>query len=130
MPCVPANILVSLSVSSTPCLYNTAVVSWNASQGAVQYSVSAWSSRGNATCRSSDLHCTLNVTCGSNYTVEVTAINGNCSSPPSERQTFSSASGSVESIILYTHQIQRLCNAVRMLLEDVYLPSLCPLSSL
>ena len=89
-PCVPTSTWVSVSVSSTPCLYNTAVVSWSASQGAVQYTVSAWSSRGNATCRSSDLHCTLNVTCGSNYTVAVTAINGNCSSPPSQPWALSS----------------------------------------
>ena len=97
MPCVPTMVSVS-----PDCISNTAVVSWSASKGAVQYSVSAWSSQGNATCRSSDLNCTLNITCGSNYTLAVKAIHGNCSSPPSETLTFSSGNTWRTSFCIHT----------------------------
>ena len=85
VPCVPINISVA-----PDCVSNTAHVSWSASKGAAQYSVSAWSSKGNVTCQSSGLNCTLNITCGSSYTVAVKAINGNCSSDQSQPLTFSS----------------------------------------
>lgn len=73
------------------CDNNTAVVTWSASQGAVQYSVRAHSSRSNASCQTSDLTCNLdNITCGSRYTVQVVAMDDNCSSIPSQALVFNS----------------------------------------
>ncbi|KAL0966456.1 hypothetical protein UPYG_G00295510 [Umbra pygmaea] len=75
-PCTPVGIAVVMI-----CANNTAVVSWNASQGAVWYSVSANSSGGSSTCSSSDLSCTLvNLTCGTAYNVQVVAVDNQCSS--------------------------------------------------
>uniref|UniRef100_A0A7N6FH25 Fibronectin type-III domain-containing protein n=1 Tax=Anabas testudineus TaxID=64144 RepID=A0A7N6FH25_ANATE len=78
VPCVPTNISLVMN-----CVSNTAAVSWSASRGALHYSVTAHSFYGNASCQSSDLSCTLyNLTCGSQYTVQVVAIGENCSSIP------------------------------------------------
>ncbi|XP_067460816.1 mucin-4-like [Thunnus thynnus] len=87
VPCVPTNVSAVMD-----CANNTAVVSWSASLGAVQYSVTAYSSHSNASCQTSDLTCNLdNLTCGSRYTVQVVAMDDNCSSIPSQALVFSSA---------------------------------------
>lgn len=86
MPCVPTNVSVVMH-----CANNTALVSWSASRGAVQYSVTARSSHSNTSCQTSDLSCRLkNLTCGSSYTVQVAAMDDNCSSIPSQVVAFNS----------------------------------------
>ena len=86
MPCIATNISVAPG-----CINNSADVSWSGPKGAVQYHVSASSSQNNATCNSSELHCTLTrIMCGTTYTVNVKAFNGDCSSEPSLALTFSS----------------------------------------
>ena len=86
MPCIATNISVAPG-----CINNSADVSWSGPKGAVQYHVSASSSQNNATCNSSELHCTLtSIMCGTTYTVNVKAFNGDCSSEPSLALTFSS----------------------------------------
>ncbi|TMS09781.1 Fibronectin type III domain-containing protein 7 [Larimichthys crocea] len=88
VPCVPTNVLVVVN-----CANNTAVVSWSASRGAVQYSVRALSNHGNDSCQTSDLSCSLdNLTCGTSYSVQVAAMDDNCSSIFSQAVTFNSAS--------------------------------------
>lgn len=73
------------------CGSNTAVVSWSASRGALQYSVMAQTVYGNISCQSSNLNCTLyNLTCGSKYTVQVVAVGDSCSSVPSQAQLLNS----------------------------------------
>ncbi|KAM9719839.1 uncharacterized protein fndc7rs1 [Menidia menidia] len=85
-PCVPTNVSVAVE-----CANNSAVVSWPASRGAVQYSVTALSSHGNASCETSDLSCGLSsLACGSSYTVQVVAIDESCSSVPSRALVFNS----------------------------------------
>ncbi|XP_044075214.1 uncharacterized protein LOC122886733 [Siniperca chuatsi] len=87
VPCVPTNVSVVMD-----CANNTAVVSWSASRGAVQYSVTAHSSHSNISCMTSGLHCSLdNLTCGNHYTVQVVAMDDNCSSIPSQALMFNSA---------------------------------------
>uniref|UniRef100_A0A8D3EA47 Fibronectin type-III domain-containing protein n=2 Tax=Scophthalmus maximus TaxID=52904 RepID=A0A8D3EA47_SCOMX len=86
VPCVPTNVSVVMH-----CANNTALVSWSASRGAVQYSVTARSSHSNTSCQTSDLSCRLkNLTCGSSYTVQVAAMDDNCSSIPSQVVAFNS----------------------------------------
>ncbi|XP_069013286.1 fibronectin type III domain-containing protein 7-like [Embiotoca jacksoni] len=86
VPCVPTNVSVLMD-----CANNTAVVSWSASPGAVQYSVTAHSSHSNTSCQTLDLSCNLNsLTCGSSYTVQVVAVDDNCSSVPSQALIFKS----------------------------------------
>ena len=76
---------------ATDCANNTALVSWSASRGAVRYSVTAHSSHGNVSCRASDPSCRLdNLLCGNRYTVQVVAMDDNCSSIQSEALTFDS----------------------------------------
>ena len=80
VPCVPTNVSVVMD-----CDNNTALVSWSASRGALQYSVTARGSHSNVSCQTSDLSCSLgNLTCGSSYTVQVAAMDGSCSSVPSQ----------------------------------------------
>ncbi|KAM9349923.1 fibronectin [Symphorus nematophorus] len=87
VPCVPTNVSVAMD-----CANNSALVSWSASQGAVQYSVTAHSSHGNVSCQASDLSCSLdNLLCGNRYTVQVVAMDGTCSSVPSQALIFNSA---------------------------------------
>uniref|UniRef100_A0A3B4UWS1 Fibronectin type-III domain-containing protein n=1 Tax=Seriola dumerili TaxID=41447 RepID=A0A3B4UWS1_SERDU len=87
VPCAPTNVSVVMD-----CANNTAVVSWSASRGALQYSVTARSSHGNVSCETFDLNCSLdNLTCGSRYTVEVVAMDDSCSSIPSEALILNSA---------------------------------------
>ncbi|XP_029309573.1 fibronectin type III domain-containing protein 7-like isoform X3 [Cottoperca gobio] len=72
VPCVPTNVSAVMG-----CANNTAVVSWSASQGAVQYSVTAHSSHSNLKCHTFNLSCSLdNITCGNRYTVQVVAMDG------------------------------------------------------
>ncbi|XP_028283268.1 fibronectin type III domain-containing protein 7-like [Parambassis ranga] len=86
VPCVPSNVSVVMD-----CANNIAVVSWSASRGAVQYSVTARGSHSNDSCQTSGLNCSLNsLTCGSQYTVEVVAISDSCSSIPSQAVLFKS----------------------------------------
>ncbi|KAJ8011603.1 hypothetical protein DPEC_G00059970 [Dallia pectoralis] len=85
-PCVPVITAVVID-----CINNTALVSWSASLGALSYSVTAHSNSGNPTCSSSDLSCTLaNLTCGTDYTVQVVAGNNQCSSTASLAVLFQS----------------------------------------
>ncbi|XP_035526327.1 fibronectin type III domain-containing protein 7-like [Morone saxatilis] len=87
VPCVPINVLVGMD-----CANNTALVSWSASPGAVQYLVTAHSSHSNVSCQTSDLNCSLdNLACGNRYTVQVVAMDDNCSSVPSEGLILNSA---------------------------------------
>ncbi|KAK5919428.1 hypothetical protein CgunFtcFv8_023324 [Champsocephalus gunnari] len=89
VPCVPTNVSVVMD-----CDNNTAVVSWTASQGAVpvQYSLMAHSSHNNVSCQTSSLNCSLdNITCGNSYSVQVVAMDDNCSSIPSQALVFNSA---------------------------------------
>ncbi|XP_010791369.1 fibronectin type III domain-containing protein 7-like [Notothenia coriiceps] len=87
VPCVPTNVSVVMD-----CDNNTAVVSWTASQGAVQYSLMAHSSHNNVSCQTSSLNCSLdNITCGNSYSVQVVAMDDNCSSIPSQALIFNSA---------------------------------------
>lgn len=91
VPCVPTNVSVVMD-----CANNIAVVSWSASRGAVQYSVTARGSHSNDSCQTSGLNCSLNsLTCGSQYTVEVVAISDNCSSIPSQAVLFKSGKGCI-----------------------------------
>ncbi|XP_036072425.1 uncharacterized protein LOC112147737 [Oryzias melastigma] len=85
VPCSPTNVSVFMDCSN-----NSALVSWSASRGAVQYSVNGISSHGNASCQSSGLGCRLSLVCGSLYTVQVVAMDDNCSSIPSTPVEFSS----------------------------------------
>uniref|UniRef100_A0A3B3IE65 Fibronectin type-III domain-containing protein n=2 Tax=Oryzias latipes TaxID=8090 RepID=A0A3B3IE65_ORYLA len=85
VPCSPTNVSVFLD-----CPNNSAVVSWSASRGAVQYSVTAISSHLNDSCQTSGLTCRLSLACGSLYTVQVVAMDDNCSSIPSSPVAFSS----------------------------------------
>ncbi|KAJ8279126.1 hypothetical protein COCON_G00061920 [Conger conger] len=80
-PCIPEDVSVVMDCSD-----NTAVVSWNRSQGALFYKVVAESSSHNSTCESSLTHCRLtNLTCGNTYTAWVVAIDDSCTTIPSER---------------------------------------------
>lgn len=86
VPCVPTNVSAVMN-----CASNTAVVSWSASRGALQYSVMAHSFYSNISCQSSHLNCTLyNLTCSSQYTVQVVAVGDSCSSVPSQAQLLNS----------------------------------------
>ncbi|XP_018532382.1 mucin-4 isoform X2 [Lates calcarifer] len=87
VPCAPTNVSVVMD-----CANNTAAVSWSASRGAVQYSVTARSSHGNISCQTSDLSCSLNnLMCGTNYTVQVVSMGDDCSSIPSQALVLNSA---------------------------------------
>ncbi|KAG5847415.1 hypothetical protein ANANG_G00125810 [Anguilla anguilla] len=79
VPCAPSNLAVELD-----CADNTAAVSWNRSQGALSYRLTAQSSRGSpSSCASADPPCSLaNLTCGAPYTVHVVAVGATCSSLP------------------------------------------------
>ncbi|XP_067369826.1 mucin-3B [Channa argus] len=87
VPCVPTNVDVEID-----CSRNQAVVSWNASEGAVSYKVTAQSTQGAvASCGTTDHKCTLmNLTCGQSYSVQVVAQDNICSSLPSPAINFKS----------------------------------------
>ncbi|KAM4552488.1 fibronectin-like isoform 2-T2 [Odontesthes bonariensis] len=86
VPCVPTNVSVVMD-----CANNSAVVSWSASRGAVQYSVMALSSHSNDSCQTSDLSCSLtSLTCGNSYAVQVVAVDESCSSVLSQVLVFNS----------------------------------------
>lgn len=89
------------------CANSTALVSWAAGRGAVQYSVMARGGRSNVSCQTSDLSCSLeNLPCGRRYTVQVVAMNDNCSSVPS--QPLSLDSGNTCALI-HHHSFKTLC---------------------
>ncbi|XP_006797927.2 uncharacterized protein LOC102776891 [Neolamprologus brichardi] len=87
VPCVPTNVEVEMV-----CSKNQAVVSWSASNGALSYKVTAQSTLGSMSiCQTAGLRCTLtNLTCGHDYSVQVVAEGGTCSSLPSPAITFHS----------------------------------------
>ncbi|XP_063741970.1 fibronectin type III domain-containing protein 7-like [Eleginops maclovinus] len=86
VPCAPTNVSVVMD-----CDNNTAVVSWSASQGAVKYSLMAHSGHNNISCQTSSLNCSLdNITCGNRYSVQVIAMDDNCSSIPNQALVFNS----------------------------------------
>ncbi|XP_033507400.2 uncharacterized protein LOC117272533 [Epinephelus lanceolatus] len=87
VPCAPTNVSAVMD-----CANNTAVVSWSASRGAMQYSVTAHSSHSNISCQTSNLSCSLdNLMCGNRYSVQVVAMDDNCSSIPSQALILNSA---------------------------------------
>ncbi|XP_056277189.1 fibronectin-like [Pseudoliparis swirei] len=87
VPCAPTNVSVGMDWTN-----NTARVSWSASRGAEQYSVTAHSSHSNVSCHTSDHSCSLDIiTCGHRSTVQVVAMNDNCSSIPSQALILTSA---------------------------------------
>lgn len=66
---------------------NAALVLWSPSLGAVRYTVTAQSTQNNVSCHTSDVTCNLNtLTCGNSYSVQVVAMDDNCSSIPSQAQ--------------------------------------------
>lgn len=83
------------------CSKNQAVVSWNASEGALSYKVSAQSTQGAMSlCESTDLMCTLtNLTCGQSYSVQVVAQDDTCSSLPSQAARFHSGNTTDQSLV-------------------------------
>ncbi|XP_056304665.1 uncharacterized protein LOC130216807 [Danio aesculapii] len=87
VPCVPTGVSVVMD-----CATAEAHVSWNASMGAMYYTVYAWSTTFNfISCDSSgpDTHCILSdLICGDNYTVQVIAVGDQCSSLPSQTERF------------------------------------------
>ncbi|XP_067331701.1 fibronectin-like [Channa argus] len=86
VPCVPTDVSIV-----TGCANNTAVVSWSAGFGAVEYLATARSYHSNVSCQTSDLSCRFDdLTCGSQYTVQVVAVGNNCSSIPSDALMFKS----------------------------------------
>lgn len=90
MPCAPTNVSVVVE-----CTNNTALVSWSASLGAVEYTVTAYSNQHNVSCQTSDLSCNLqSLTCGNNYTVHVVAMDDNCSSISSHALIFNTGNTS------------------------------------
>lgn len=67
-PCCPATLNVT---QVTQAMSN---VTWSAAQGAQSFMVSLTSSRGNATCRTTQTKCLMGcITCGINYTVSLQA---------------------------------------------------------
>ncbi|MBN3280690.1 FNDC7 protein, partial [Polyodon spathula] len=86
-PCTPQNVTVELD-----CEGNSALVSWDHSNGAVSYTVRAESSSSTLSCSAHDTQCFLtDLTCGLQYSVHVVAVNGSCSSQPSEPTSIQAA---------------------------------------
>ncbi|XP_041862145.1 fibronectin-like [Melanotaenia boesemani] len=87
VPCVPTDVEANIN-----CSKNEAVVSWSVSSGALSYKVTATSTQGAvASCETTGLMCTLtNLTCGCQYSVQVVAEDGICSSLPSPAIEFQS----------------------------------------
>ncbi|XP_054624499.1 uncharacterized protein LOC129177418 [Dunckerocampus dactyliophorus] len=87
VPCVPTNVSVEMD-----CANNTAVVSWSVSHGALKYLMTASSHYRNISHQTSDLNCTPDdLMCGSRYSIQVVAMDDNCSSVPSQVLVFDSA---------------------------------------
>ena len=85
MPCVPANVEVTIDCSN-----NTAAVTWDEAMGALSYRAVAQSSLGvNSSCESDTPGCTLTgLTCGVEYSLRVIARDDVCSSLPSQPTEF------------------------------------------
>lgn len=77
MPCQPSGLAVDID-----CKTNSAILSWNASEGAVEYFGSAKSMDGGTQyCGSNVTSCTIKgLKCGDNYNFSVEASNGICNS--------------------------------------------------
>lgn len=73
------------------CANNQAVVTWDASQGALMYKVTALGNNVTASCGTNGLTCTLkDLVCGQEYSVQVVAMDNICSSLPSPATLFNS----------------------------------------
>lgn len=108
VPCVPSNISVEMD-----CTNSTALVSWAASLGAVQYAVMAHSNNSNVSCQTSGLSCHLdNLTCGNLYRVQVVAMDDNCSSVPSQAVLFNTGKTPPTHTRLYTSVLLNLFNSL------------------
>ncbi|XP_049603206.1 pneumococcal serine-rich repeat protein [Syngnathus scovelli] len=87
VPCSPTDVSVAKD-----CASNAATVSWSASDGATQYLVTASCYHGNVSHQTSDLNYTLDdLMCGNRYSVQVVAMDDNCSSVPSQVLVFDAA---------------------------------------
>ncbi|KAG2461556.1 FNDC7 protein, partial [Polypterus senegalus] len=87
VPCIPFHISADLS-----CDNQTALVTWDASEGAESYHVTAWTDSGDSReCHSTGLACDIrNLQCGQTYHVAAVAVGSECrseQSPPEEIQT-------------------------------------------
>ncbi|XP_029003162.2 fibronectin-like [Betta splendens] len=87
VPCPPTGVSSSMN-----CASNIALVSWNGSAGALFYNASLTQGVAQSQgCWSDSQQCGLpNVNCGQNFTVTVTAFNGQCYSDPSKANTLTS----------------------------------------
>lgn len=84
VPCVPTNVKVTMD-----CATNEAIVSWDASQGALMYTASAQGT--DVSCETSGLSCVLRgLQCGESYSVQVVAKDDICASLPSPATFFDS----------------------------------------
>uniref|UniRef100_A0A672FAN5 Fibronectin type-III domain-containing protein n=1 Tax=Salarias fasciatus TaxID=181472 RepID=A0A672FAN5_SALFA len=100
-PCDPADVSVLMD-----CEDRSAAVSWSASQGATGYLVTAVGSHGNSSCATSGLSCDLDgLACGSVYSVQVVAVNDNCSSAPCSLARISAFTQCHNSSILVTWEL-------------------------
>ncbi|XP_072296578.1 uncharacterized protein [Eucyclogobius newberryi] len=82
-PCVPTNIAAVMD-----CTIDSAAVSWTASSGAENYTVTGQSTANNVSCETSGLTCDLtNLSCGTQYTIHVVASDSTCSSAQSQPMT-------------------------------------------
>ncbi|XP_055077407.1 fibronectin-like [Periophthalmus magnuspinnatus] len=87
VPCVPTNVKVLVDCSN-----NQATVSWDASEGALSYTVTAEGGSGiSSSCETSALSCVLaDLQCGQEYSVQVVSKDDICSSLPSPATLFDS----------------------------------------
>ncbi|XP_072294150.1 uncharacterized protein fndc7b [Eucyclogobius newberryi] len=88
VPCVPTNV----HVSTMDCSKNEATVTWDASQGALMYTVHAESANNtSSSCETDTLSCMLTgLMCGQAYSVQVVARDNICASLPSPATLFES----------------------------------------
>ncbi|XP_060792800.1 fibronectin type III domain-containing protein 7-like [Neoarius graeffei] len=96
-PCCPATLNVT---QVTQAMSN---VTWSAAQGAQFFMASLTSSRGNATCRTMQTKCLMGcITCGTNYTVSLQAINSKGNTAVCMYHGFSTSECCPSRIRLYT----------------------------
>ncbi|XP_034002007.1 fibronectin type III domain-containing protein 7-like [Trematomus bernacchii] len=108
-PCVPRNIEGRLD-----CVSNNAWVTWDASEGALSYSVQATGVGGhNSSCTSTSSPCAVpDLECGTLYTIHVTAINKHCRSNHSATFELETGPCALTSISAVTE-----CNSSTILVE-------------
>ncbi|GAA6076391.1 fibronectin type III domain-containing protein 7 [Tachysurus ichikawai] len=96
-PCCPATLNVT---QVTQAMSN---VTWSAAQGAQSFMVSLTSSRGNATCRTTQTKCLMGcITCGTNYTVSLQATSSKGNKSVCTYHGFSTSECCPSRIRLYT----------------------------